>query len=185
MLDLRDYFKKIYLITSYHTKDRLDLTLSHLKKNGIEPELFVAPLKYHFPYYHKYNTEPVWPGKLSIACAYEQLFQKCILEDTKTALFLEDDVVLLNGWQDKIKEVWDLNNWYILKDGVQSHFVAMTLRAMKDFLNRFAMNTYAVDFAINDLKPTKITDCLTKQRSIEGQIPSAIDVESDRYKLEF
>jgi len=59
------------------------------------------------------------------------------------------------------------------------------LRAMKDFLNRFAMNTYAIDFAINDLKPTKITDCLTKQRSIEGQIPSAIDVESDRYKLEF
>ena len=52
MLDLRDYFKKIYLITSYHTKDRLDLTLPHLKKNGIEPELFVAPLKYHFPYYH-------------------------------------------------------------------------------------------------------------------------------------
>ena len=71
-------FDRIYLVTSYHTKDRLEETLPHLKENGIEPELFVAPLKGYFPQFHRFNTEDVWPGKLSLACAYEQLFQKCI-----------------------------------------------------------------------------------------------------------
>ena len=43
MLDLKQYFEKIYLISCYHTKDRLGVTLPHLKENGIEPELFIAP----------------------------------------------------------------------------------------------------------------------------------------------
>ena len=37
------------------------------------------------------------------------MFQKCILENTETALFLEDDVVLLDGWQDKIKQEWNFD----------------------------------------------------------------------------
>jgi hypothetical protein len=47
------------------------------------------------------------------------------------------------------------------------------------------MNFNSVDFQINMLKSVKISDCLAKQKSIERQIPSAIDVESDKYKLEF
>ena len=186
MLDLKQYFEKIYLISCYHTKDRLDVTLPHLKENGIQPELFIAPFKYYFPQFHKFNTENVWPGKLSLACAYEQLFQKCILENTKTALFIEDDVILLDGWQDRIKTEWELDNWwYVVKAGVQTHFFGMELEAMKEYLNRFAMNFNSIDFQVNMLKSVRISDCLAKQRSIEGQISSAIDVESDRYKLEF
>ena len=52
MLDLKQYFEKIYLISCYHTKDRLDVVLPHLKENGIEPELFMAPFKYYFPHFH-------------------------------------------------------------------------------------------------------------------------------------
>jgi hypothetical protein len=56
---------------------------------------------------------------------------------------------------------------------------------MKEYLNRFAMNFNSIDFQVNMLKSVKNADCIAKQRSVEGQIPSAIDVESDRYKLEF
>ena len=101
-------------------------------------------------------------------------------------MFIEDDVVLLDGWQDRIKTEWELDNWwYVVKADVQNHFFGMTLDAMKEYLNRFAMNFNSVDFQINMLKSVKISDCLAKQKSIERQIPSAIDVESDRYKLEF
>ena len=41
MLDLKQYFEKIYLISCYHTKDRLDVTIPHLKENGIEPDIIV------------------------------------------------------------------------------------------------------------------------------------------------
>ena len=36
MLDLKQHFEKIYLISCYHTKDRLDVTLPHLRENGID-----------------------------------------------------------------------------------------------------------------------------------------------------
>ena len=186
MLDLKQYFEKIYLISCYHTKDRLDVVLPHLKENGIEPELFIAPFKYYFPQFHKFNTENVWPGKLSVACAFEQLLQKCILENTKTALFIEDDILLMDGWQDRIKTEWELDNWwYVVKAGVQTHFFGMKQEAMKEYLNRFAMNFNSIDFQVNMLKSVRFSDCLAKQRSIEGQIPSAIDVESDKYELKF
>jgi len=185
-VNLLDHFEKIYLITSYHTKDRLKDTLPHLKENGIDPELFVAPIKYHFPHYHKYNTEQIWPGKLSVACAYEQLFQKCLIENTETALFIEDDITLLNNWENIIKAKWfSQKNWYMLKDGVQCHFFGMSNRAMRDFLNKYALNNYHIDFAFNDLDKNISTSHFTRQRSVEKQVPSAIDTEEDKYDLQF
>ena len=47
------------------------------------------------------------------------------------------------------------------------------------------MNFNSIDFQVNMLKSVKISDCIAKQRSIEGEISSAIDVESDKYRLEF
>ena len=186
MLDLKQYFEKIYLISCYHTKDRLGVTLPHLKENGIEPELFIAPFKYRFPHFYKFNTENVWPGQLSLTCAYEQLFQKCIIENTKTVLFIEDDVLLMDGWQDRIKVEWELDNWWhVVKAGVQTHFFGMKQEAIKEYLNKFAMNSNPVDFQINMLKSVKMSDCIAKQRSIEGEISSAIDTKTDKYELKF
>ena len=55
----------------------------------------------------------------------------------------------------------------------------------KEYLNRFAMNFNSIDFQVNMLKSVKFSDCIAKQRSIERQIPSAIDVETDKYELKF
>ena len=184
-------FDKTYLITSYHSKDRLSETLPHLKENGIDPEIFVAPFKYHFPQFHYFNDNTencVWPGKISLACAYEQLFQKCIIDNTQTALFIEDDVVLLPGWKEKINTEWNIKDWYILKTGSETHFFAMSLQAMKDYLNKFAMSYNSIDFQINLLKPTIVSDNIATQKSWSDEdykVPSTIDVKSDAYTLEF
>ena len=61
----------------------------------------------------------------------------------------------------------------------------MKQEAMKEYLNRFAMNFNSIDFQINMLKSVRTSDCIAKQRSIEGVTPSAIDVESDKYRFEF
>ena len=184
-------FDKTYLITSYHSKDRLSETLPHLKENGIDPEIFVAPFKYHFPQFHFHNDNTVnyvWPGKISLACAYEQLFQKCIIDNTQTALFIEDDVVLLPGWEEKINTEWNIEDWYILKAGSETHFFAMSLQAMRDYLNRYAMSYNSIDFQINLLKPTKVSDNIANQKSLPGhnyKVSSTIATESDAFTLEF
>ena len=179
-------FDRIYLVTSYHTKNRLKETLPHLKENGIEPELFVAPLKGYFPQFHRFNTEDVWPGKLSLACAYEQLFQKCILENVNLALFIEDDVVMLEGWENVVEKEWQLDgSWNVAKADNQTHFFAMKLAAMKQYLNKFALNFNSIDFQINMLTSVKISNGVAKQKSLRKQVPSAIDVEGEKVEYIF
>ena len=198
MINLLDYFEKIYLITSYHTKNRLKDTLPHLHENNIYPELFVAPFKYHF-LYRKCNQGQEFPGKLSLNCAYEQLFQKCLIEQTKTALFIEDDVVLLNNWETAIQKNWlNSTEWYMLRDGPETQFIGMSYRAIQDYLNKYALDTYPVDMALNDLdtsgkelnKKFGTTGEFTRQKSLKHhntkqQISSSIFVEEDINILTF
>lgn len=190
-----DTFDKIYLITCYHSKHRLKDTLSHLKDNGIIPEIFVAPIKRHFPQTHYYNNfnkrRAIFPGKISLACAYEQLFQKCIIDNTQTALFLEDDVVLKDDWRRNISQ-WNIKDWYILKDGAETHFFAMSLQAMRDYLNKYAMSYNCIDWQINELincqpnKPSIITTNIATQSSwLLKTTKSTIDVKEDIHTLEF
>ena len=92
----------------------------------------------------------------------------------------------MDGWQDRIKVEWELDNWWhVVKAGVQTHFFGMKQEAIKEYLNKFAMNSNPVDFQINMLKSVKISDCIAEQRSIEGEISSAIDTKTDKYELKF
>ena len=158
-MNLSNFFDKIFLITCYHTKDRLCKTIPYLNSRGIYPDLFFSPLKERFHYMY-YNEQAIWPGASSLSCAYEQLFQKCIFENVNTALFIEDDILLADDWEDKIKSIWFNSNkeWYILKDGNASQFFAMSKEAMIDFLNKYAANGYPVDYAINNIQDTKVTN---------------------------
>ena len=64
----------------------------------------------------------------------------------------------------------------------------MSLQAMKDYLNKFAMSYNSIDFQINLLKPTVISDNIATQKSWNSHgynVPSTIDTESDAYTLEF
>ena len=63
--------------------------------------------------------------------------------------------------------------------------VRARIENIKEYLNKFAMNSNHVDFQINMLKSVKISDCIAKQRSIEGEISSAIDTKTDKYELKF
>ena len=156
-MNINDYFQKIYLITSYHTKDRLEDTYKHLNDNDIYPELFVAPLKNHF-FPTSFLGFLIPSGTLSLKCAYVQLFQKCIIENTKTALFIEDDIILKDGWKSKIQTKWFTDpDWYILRDGPETHFFGMTIQAMRDYLNRFALDSFPIDLSLTRLQHFKTT----------------------------
>ena len=64
----------------------------------------------------------------------------------------------------------------------------MSLQAMRDYLNRYAMSYNSIDFQINLLKPTKVSDNIANQKSLPGHnynVPSTIDTESDAFTLEF
>ena len=64
----------------------------------------------------------------------------------------------------------------------------MSLQAMKDYLNKFAMSYNSIDFQINLLKPTIVSDNIATQKSWGSEVskvPSTIDVKSDAFTLEF
>jgi len=186
MIDLKEYFDKIYLITSYHSKNRLKTTIPYLNSNNIYPELFVAPLKEHFRYF-KCNEIDLWPGCLSLNCAYEQLFQKCLIENTETALFIEDDIEFKDNWAEIIQKKWlNKDSWYMLRDGEYTQFFAMSKEAMRDYLRAFALNVYPVDFALNDLrKSCNAPNYFTTQKSKERKIKSVINLRQESYDLIF
>tara|TARA_A100001201_G_scaffold125485_1_gene109806 strand:+ start:5964 stop:6599 length:636 start_codon:yes stop_codon:yes gene_type:complete len=162
MIKINEYFDKVFLITCYHTKDRLSHVVPYLNSRGIHPEIFFAPFKERF-HYSYYNKQPIWPGAHSLSCAYEQLFQKCLYDkDVKSALFIEDDIILADDWDVQLKNIWfeQDKDWYILKESNGTHFFAMSREAIADFLNKYAADTYPIDLAINDLQDQKITNKL-------------------------
>ena len=61
----------------------------------------------------------------------------------------------------------------------------MKLAAMKQYLNKFALNFNSIDFQINMLTSVKISNGVAKQKSLRKQVPSAIDVEGEKVKYIF
>ena len=97
---LNQFFKKIYIISSYATSNRLNDIIPLFKKENIEFELVIAPKRDYF--------EPDWTktsktkGTHSHISATESIFLKESFLKSDSFCIMEDDVFFAGDYVNKL-----------------------------------------------------------------------------------
>lgn len=119
---LNQFFKKIYVISSYPTQNRLNDLIPFLNKENIECELVISPKK---KYFDDENNEGRWLGKgnFSLISANESVFLKESYLKSESFCILEDDVFFDINYKEKLNLFFkDVpNDWEILNLGYHAH----------------------------------------------------------------
>jgi hypothetical protein len=112
---MNNFFNKIYIISSYDTKNRLSELIPFLKNEGIDVEIVIAPKKEYFiPDFSKTCKSK---GAFSHISAAESIFLKesflksdtfCIMEDD--IFFADDYINKLNLFFSKLSDDWEILN---------------------------------------------------------------------------
>ena len=115
---MNQFFKKIYVISSYPTQNRLNDLIPFLNKENIQYELIISPKK---KYFADENNEGLWLGKgnFSLISANESIFLKESYLKSESFCILEDDIWFDINYKEKLnlffKDV--SNDWEILNLG--------------------------------------------------------------------
>lgn len=120
---MNQFFKKIYVISSYPTQNRLNDLIPFLNKENIQYELIISPKK---KYFDDKNDEGQWlghKGDFSLISANESVFLKESYLKSESFCILEDDIWFDINYKEKLNLFFaDVpNDWEILNLGYHPH----------------------------------------------------------------
>lgn len=158
---LNEFFNKIYVVTSYSTKNRLSELLSFLDVEKIDYELIVAPKKKYFRDYDDQNT---WIGKgnFSLLSVNESILLKEYYIKSNSFCILEDDILFDISYKQKLKNVVEVlpSDWQILNLGYHAH--SSILIENNDIFKKLKVGEYFVGTHIVGYKSNVVESLLDK-----------------------
>ena len=118
---MNQFFKKIYVISSYPTQNRLNELIPFLNKENIQYELIISPKKKYFK--PDYDKTLVNEGAQSLISANESVFLKESYLKSESFCILEDDIWFDINYKEKLNLFFTgmSNDWEILNLGYHQH----------------------------------------------------------------
>lgn len=199
------YFKKIFLITTVNS-DRIEYVKKHLDDNKIIYDIQVAPnyelISKDVNWIHKiwcgYKEDSDYRPTISLVSAYTSIFQKSLYESYENIVILEDDIFLVDGWENNFLNFinniplnWDILNlgYFELnnKDAVlksynahasiplnwyhTTHFTAIKKSVYKNFLNKLSEYKYELpmDYIYMEMYKNEKINCFVPNSQIAKQ----------------
>jgi hypothetical protein len=137
---INELVDKVYVITT-HDSTRVDDIKSHLIKNNIDVEFFVAPYYPKLDPTHIIHDQPdnsdVRPG-LSLTMAFASIIEMSKLNSYDSICILEDDCFFSEGWERKMKTFYNEihDDWDILHVGYsKTHETDSILKNVNMYVN--------------------------------------------------
>jgi len=102
MVDLRDYFERVYVINLRRRPDRLRAFFKRLEQYGWP---FKEPIVYPAIEGDKVGVPPEFTqggGAYGCRMSHLRILQDCLMEDVSSVMILEDDADLCEGFPEKV-----------------------------------------------------------------------------------
>lgn len=126
---LNQFFKKIYVISSYATSNRLNDIIPFFEKENIDFELVIAPKRDYFQ--TDWTKSSKTKGTHSHISATESIFLKESFIKSDSFCIMEDDVFFADDYVNKLKLLFSClpSDWEVLNPGYHEYTILKSQNA--------------------------------------------------------